>query len=172
MSEIAKLEALEILDSRGNPTLEVTAFLASGVQGTAKIPSGASTGKNEAVELRDEDPRRYGGKGVLKALQNVTGELQRAVLGMDAQQQALLDQKLISCDGTANKARMGANAILGVSLAAARAAAAEKRIPLYVHLSSGNPSSIPVPMLNVVNGGKHADNNVDFQEFMIAPVGA
>lgn len=172
MSEIKKLEALEILDSRGNPTVQVTAILGSGAQATAKIPSGASTGKNEAVELRDHDPHRYGGKGVLKAVDNITGELQKNVIGMEAQQQKELDNKLIHCDGTENKARMGANAILGVSLAVAKAAAAEKGVALYEHLSGGDPSSVPVPMLNVLNGGKHADNNVDFQEFMIAPVGA
>lgn len=172
MSEITKLDALEILDSRGNPTIQVTATLASGAQGVVKIPSGASTGKKEAVELRDHDPRRYGGKGVLRAVENLTGELQRAVAGMEAQQQSLLDEKLVLCDGTPNKSRLGANAILGVSLAVARAAAAEQRIPLYVHLNPSSMYKMPVPMLNVLNGGKHADNNVDFQEFMIAPIGA
>ena len=172
MSEITELDALEILDSRGNPTIQVTATLASGAVGTAKIPSGASTGKKEAVELRDQDPHRYGGKGVLRAIANVTVELSRTLSGLDGQQQARLDEQLISADGTANKSRLGANTILGVSLAVAKAAATEKRVPLYVHLAAGNPPVLPVPMLNVLNGGKHADNNVDFQEFMIAPVGA
>jgi enolase len=172
MSEIKKLDALEILDSRGNPSIQVTATLASGAQGIAKIPSGASTGKNEAVELRDHDERRYSGKGVLTAVANVNGEIQKAVAGMDAQQQAALDQMLVTSDGTPNKARLGANATLGVSLAVAKAAAAEKKVPLYVHLSGGGSPTLPVPMLNVLNGGKHADNNVDFQEFMIAPIGA
>jgi len=172
MSEITKLEALEILDSRGNPTVQVRATLASGVTGVAKVPSGASTGKREAVELRDDDPRRYAGKGVLKAVGHVSGEIQKAVKGIDAANQQLLDQKLLACDGTENKSRLGANAMLGVSVAAAKAAAAEKKVPLYVHLSANGQYSMPVPMLNVLNGGKHADNNVDFQEFMIAPAGA
>lgn len=172
MSEIRELNALEILDSRGNPTVQVMATLASGVQGIAKIPSGASTGKNEAVELRDNDSRRYNGKGVQKAIGNVTGEIQQQVAGMEAGEQKLLDEKMIASDGTPNKSRLGANAILGVSLAVAKAAATEKGIPLYVHLSGGDPTLLPVPMLNVLNGGKHADNNVDFQEFMIAPTGA
>ena len=172
MSELRKLDAFEILDSRGNPTIQVTATLGSGAQGIAKIPSGASTGKKEAVELRDQDARRYGGKGVLRAVKNVTDELHRTLAGIDGQQQAALDEKLVACDGTSNKARLGANATLGVSLAVAKAAAAEKKVPLYVHLSGGRSPILPVPMLNVLNGGKHADNNVDFQEFMIAPIGA
>ena len=172
MSEITKLEAIEILDSRGNPTVQVRATLAGGAQGVAKVPSGASTGKKEAVELRDGDKGRYGGKGVLKAVGHVTGEIQSAVKGMDAANQAQLDQKMIALDGTENKARLGANALLGVSMAVAKAAAAEKKLPLYAHLNPDGSYTMPVPMLNVLNGGKHADNNVDFQEFMIAPAGA
>ncbi|HEY6969289.1 MAG TPA: phosphopyruvate hydratase [Candidatus Angelobacter sp.] len=172
MSEISQLEAIEILDSRGNPTVQVRATLASGAQGIAKVPSGASTGKKEAVELRDGDKGRYGGKGVLKAVGHVTGEIQNAVKGMDAANQAQLDQKMIALDGTENKARLGANALLGVSMAVAKAAAAEKKLPLYAHLNPDGGYTMPVPMLNVLNGGKHADNNVDFQEFMIAPAGA
>jgi enolase len=171
MSRIKKLDALEILDSRGNPTVQTTAFLDSGACGVAKIPSGASTGKREAVELRDGDKSRYGGKGVRRAVANVVGEIQRAVLGMETDQ-AALDAKLIALDGTPNKARLGANAILGASIAVARAAAAEQGIPLYCYLSDKQTYVLPVPMLNVLNGGRHADNNVDFQEFMIAPVGA
>lgn len=172
MSEIAKLEALEILDSRGNPTLAVTATLTSGTKGTAKIPSGASTGKREAIELRDLDKKRYNGKGVLHACANVEGVLQKAVVGMSAGDQRALDRQLCELDGTPNKSRLGANAILGVSLAVAHAAAADVGQPLYAHLAEGRPFLLPTPMLNVLNGGRHADNNVDFQEFMIAPVGA
>jgi enolase len=169
--ENQKLDALEILDSRGSPTVQVTVLLESGACGVAKIPSGASTGKREAVELRDGDKSRYGGKGVQKAVANVVGEIQRAVLGIETDQ-AALDAKLIALDGTPNKARLGANAILGVSIAVARAAASEIGIPLYRYLSDQQAYTLPVPMLNVLNGGRHADNNVDFQEFMIAPVGA
>ena len=172
MSKISKLNALEILDSRGNPTVQVTVILESGATGVAKIPSGASTGKNEAVELRDGDKKRYRGKGVLKAVGNVLNEIQPAVVGMPADDQAALDHKLIALDGTPNKARLGANAILGVSIAAARAMAGERRIPLYQYLAARDQYLLPVPMFNVLNGGKHADNNVDLQEFMIAPVGA
>ena len=171
MSRIKKLDALEILDSRGNPTVQVTALLESGVCGVAKIPSGASTGKREAVELRDGDKSRYGGKGVRSAVANVVEEIQRAVVGMETDQ-AALDKKLIALDGTPNKARLGANAVLGVSVAVARAAAAEEGIPLYRYLSNKESYVLPIPMLNVLNGGRHADNNVDFQEFMIAPLGA
>jgi enolase len=170
MSKIKRLDALEILDSRGNPTLQVTAYLENSVFGVAKVPSGASTGKREAVELRDGDKSRYGGKGVQKAVSNVLGEIQKAVVGMETDQ-AALDAKLIALDGTPNKGRLGANAILGVSIAVARAAAAEKDVPLYRYLAERETYLIPVPMLNVLNGGRHADNNVDFQEFMIAPVG-
>lgn len=172
MSEIQKLEALEILDSRGNPTLAVTVTLSNGIRATAKVPSGASTGKREAVELRDGDKSRYGGKGVLNACANVEGEIQSAVCGMDPSEQQTLDDRLCSLDGTANKSRLGANAILGVSLAASQAAALDRGIPLYAHLSMGADYLLPTPMLNVLNGGRHADNSVDFQEFMISPVGA
>jgi enolase len=171
MSKIKILEALEILDSRGNPTLEVCVELESGVTGVAKVPSGASTGKREAVELRDGDQSRYGGKGVRKAVANVTGEIQAAVANFEGSQ-AALDRKLVELDGTPNKARLGANAILGVSMAAAKAWASERRLPLYRYLSAQDRCVLPVPMFNVLNGGRHADNNVDFQEFMIAPVGA
>ncbi len=172
MSEIAKLEALEILDSRGNPTLSVTATLSNGVKGTAKVPSGASTGKREAVELRDGDKSRYGGKGVLKARGHVEDEIQRAVRGFDANDQRALDKKLCELDGTPNKARLGANAILGVSLAVARAAAVDRGLPLYAALVKEDANLLPTPGLNVLNGGRHSDNSVDFQEFMISPVGA
>jgi len=172
MAEIKKLEALEILDSRGNPTLAVTVTLNDGIKATAKIPSGASTGKREAVELRDGDKTRYGGKGLRKACAYVEGEIQSAVRRMDPGDQAALDARLCSLDGTPNKARLGANAILGVSLAAARAAAHQRDVPLYAYLSSGTEFLLPTPMLNVLNGGRHADNSVDFQEYMISPVGA
>jgi enolase len=172
MSEIQKLEALEILDSRGNPTLAVTVTLNDGAKATAKIPSGASTGKREAVELRDGEKARYSGKGVLKALAFVEGEIQNGVRGMDPNDQEALDKRLCALDGTPNKSRFGANAILGVSLAAASAAALQRGIPLYAHLSMGREFVLPTPMLNVLNGGRHADNSVDFQEYMIAPVGA
>lgn len=171
MSKITRVDALEILDSRGNPTLEVVVQLASGVSGVAKVPSGASTGKHEAVELRDSDRARYGGKGVQRAISNLTVEIQWAVVGLEGDQ-ANLDQELVELDGTSNKSRLGANAILGVSMAAAKAWAAEKQIPLYRYFSDQDSYTLPVPMLNVLNGGRHADNNVDFQEFMIAPVGA
>jgi enolase len=172
MSEIKNLQAIEILDSRGNPTLAVTATLSSGVSATSKIPSGASTGKREAIELRDGDKIRYQGKGVLKACSYVEGEIQNGVAGMSAENQPELDRKLCQMDGTPNKARLGANAILGVSLAVARAAAKDRDLPLYAYLSQGNSYLLPTPMLNVLNGGRHADNSVDFQEFMIAPIGA
>jgi enolase len=172
MSAIQKLDALEILDSRGYPTLAVTVTLEGGASGTAKIPSGASTGTREAVELRDGDKHRYGGKGVLRAIEHVSGEIRKAVVGMDANDQRALDNRLCSLDGTPNKSRLGANAILGVSLAAAHAAAASNGVPLYAHLSDGSEFMLPTPMLNVLNGGRHADNSLDFQEFMIAPVGA
>jgi enolase len=172
MSNIKKLAALEILDSRGNPTIQVDLMLESGATGVSKVPSGASTGSNEAVELRDGDQNRYSGKGVLKAVKNVVDIIQLAVVGMDAADQEALDEKLIALDGTPNKGKLGANAILGVSIAAAKAAAAEKQIPLYRQFADRKDYLLPVPMLNVLNGGRHADNNVDFQEFMIAPVGA
>jgi len=172
MTSIKKLQALEILDSRGNPTVQVTVTLESGKAGTAKVPSGASTGKREAVELRDGDDKRYGGKGVLKAISNVLNVIQPAVIGFDAADQTGLDEKMIKLDGTPNKERLGANAFLGVSIAAAKAVANERGIPLYRYFADQNEYIIPVPQLNVLNGGKHSDNNVDFQEFMIVPVGA
>ena len=170
-SAIDSLHAREILDSRGNPTIEVDAVLADGARGRASVPSGASTGSREAVELRDGDPGRFGGKGVRRAVANVTGEIAAAVRGLDAADQAGLDERLCALDGTPNKARLGANAILGVSLAAARAAAASAGRPLYEHIAPG-PPLLPLPMFNVLNGGAHADNSVDFQEFMVAPLGA
>ncbi|MFB3916344.1 MAG: phosphopyruvate hydratase [Terriglobales bacterium] len=172
MSKIKCLDALEILDSRGNPTIQVRVTLETGASGVAKIPSGASTGDNEAVELRDGDRARYAGKGVLKAVSNVVNIIQPAIKALDSEDQISLDKKLIDLDGTPNKSRLGANAILGVSIAAARATATEKRLPLYRYLADQERYTIPVPMLNVLNGGRHADNNVDFQEYMIAPVGA
>ena len=172
MSKIAKVTGLEILDSRGNPTVEATVELKSGARGRAAAPSGASTGTREAVELRDGDEQRYLGKGVSQAVANVNKALARAVVGLDAQDQRKLDQAMIDLDGTPNKGRLGANAILAVSLAAAHAAAAEKKLPLYRHLGGSRASTLPVPMMNVINGGAHADNNVDIQEFMILPVGA
>jgi enolase len=172
MSMIVSMDALEILDSRGNPTIQVEVLLESGSRGVAKVPSGASTGKKEAVELRDEDQKRYGGRGVLKAIENVLQVIQPALIGTDASEQEVLDEVLIGLDGTQNKSRLGANAILGVSIAAAKAAAWERKEPLYRYLAQRENYVLPVPMLNVLNGGRHADNNVDFQEFMIAPIGA
>ncbi|MFY9911487.1 MAG: phosphopyruvate hydratase [Candidatus Sulfotelmatobacter sp.] len=172
MSKIKSVDAMEILDSRGNPTIQVSVTLESGATGLAKIPSGASTGKHEAVELRDGDKKRYNGKGVLKAVHNVTKLIQGAVRGMDPGHQKALDEEIIALDGTPNKAKLGANAILGVSIAAAKAAAAEKKIPLYRQFADRQEYVLPVPQLNVLNGGRHADNNVDFQEFMIVPLGA
>ncbi len=171
MAEIVDIKAREILDSRGNPTLEADVILASGVVGSAMVPSGASTGEREAIELRDGDKSRYGGKGVLKAVSHVNGELKNALVGMDASDQEAIDKKMIELDGTHNKARLGANATLGISLACAHAAANEGGIPLYRYL--GNDRFVlPVPMMNIINGGSHADNSVDLQEFMILPVGA
>ena len=172
MSTIKTIDALEILDSRGNPTIEVILTLESGATGVAKIPSGASTGKHEAVELRDGDKNRYKGKGVLKAVHNVIDTIQPALKGFNAADQKSLDEKLIALDGTPNKAKLGANAILGVSIAAAKAVAAEKNIPLYRKFAALDGYVLPVPQLNVLNGGAHAGNNVDFQEFMIVPFGA
>ena len=171
MSKIETLHARQILDSRGNPTVEVDLVLDSGVQGRAAVPSGASTGEFEATELRDGGDA-YGGKGVTQAVANVNGEIADAVMGYDVLDQRELDRALIDLDGTANKERLGANAILGVSLAAARAAAAEVRAPLWRYLGGEAARTLPVPMMNVLNGGAHADNSVDFQEFMIVPVGA
>jgi enolase 1/2/3 len=172
MAEIVDIRAREILDSRGNPTIEADVVLASGVVGSAMVPSGASTGAREAVELRDGDPSRYLGKGVLKAVENVRTEIRSAVIGMDAANQAGIDAKLIELDGTPNKGRLGANATLAVSMAAAHAAAKAGDVPLYTYLSQSGASLLPVPMMNIINGGAHADNSVDLQEFMILPVGA
>ncbi|MCP4289792.1 MAG: phosphopyruvate hydratase, partial [Gammaproteobacteria bacterium] len=171
MSEIVDIRGREILDSRGNPTVEADVITASGAIGRAVAPSGASTGSREALELRDGDKNRYLGKGVLTAVANINGELRDAVSGMEVGGQAALDQTMIELDGTDNKGRLGANATLAVSLAAAHAAAQENAVPLYRHLSSG-PYRMPVPMMNIINGGAHADNSVDIQEFMILPVGA
>ena len=171
MSAIVDVIAREILDSRGNPTVEADVLLESGVLGRAAVPSGASTGSREAIELRDGDKSRYGGKGVLQAVENVNTEIAEAILGLDVEEQHLIDQTLIDLDGTDNKARLGANAILAVSLACARAAAEEAGLPLYRYLGGAGPMQLPVPMMNIVNGGAHADNNVDIQEFMIIPVG-
>ena len=172
MSSIADIVAREILDSRGNPTVEVDVTLDSGAMGRAAVPSGASTGAHEAVELRDGDKTRYGGKGVLTAVANVEGEIFDAISGMDAQEQVKIDDTLIDLDGTANKSRLGANAILAVSLAVAKAAAAELEMPLFRYIGGTYARTLPVPMMNIVNGGKHADNPIDIQEFMIMPVGA
>jgi len=171
MSQISKIIAREILDSRGNPTLEAEVTLASGHVGRAAVPSGASTGSKEAIELRDGDKTRYMGKGVKKAVEHVNGEIAKALHGFDVFDQAGLDQRLINLDGTENKARLGANALLGVSLANAHAAAAAKGQPLWQYLADGREVSLPVPMMNIINGGAHADNNVDMQEFMVLPVG-
>ncbi len=168
---IVEIKAREILDSRGNPTIEVDVRLSGGASGRAAVPSGASTGAHEALELRDGDPRRYGGKGVLKAVANVTGIIAANLKGADAADQAGLDQRLIALDGTENKSRLGANAMLGVSLAAAYAAAAAKGLPLYRYLGK-DAHLMPVPMMNILNGGSHADSSVDMQEFMIVPIGA
>ncbi len=172
MTEIADIHAREILDSRGNPTVEVDVTLESGIIGRAAVPSGASTGTHEAVELRDGDKARYQGKGVKRAVDAVNGEIFDALSGFDAAAQVALDRALIALDGTPNKARLGANAILGVSLAAARAAAADLGLPLYRYVGGTNACTLPVPMMNIVNGGVHADNPIDLQEFMIVPVGA
>ena len=171
MSIIEDVVGREILDSRGNPTVEVEVELVSGVVGRAAVPSGASTGVHEAVELRDGGDR-YGGKGVLQAVANVNGELREAVLGLDAADQRTLDAEMIAIDGTDNKGRLGANALLGVSLAAAKAVADERDLPLYRYVGGANAHVLPVPLMNVLNGGAHADSNVDLQEFMLAPVGA
>jgi enolase len=171
-TRIQAIDALEILDSRGNPTLRVRVHLDNGITGTASVPSGASTGENEAVELRDGDQGRYGGKGVLKAIANVTETIAPALAGRDPRQQAQLDQAMIELDGTENKAQLGANAILGVSQAVAKAAAQCCGLPLYAYLGGVGAVHLPVPMMNVLNGGKHADSGMDFQEFMIFPIGA
>jgi enolase len=176
MAEIVDIKAFEILDSRGNPTVEADVILASGAVGSACAPSGASTGSREALELRDGDKSRYLGKGVLKAVENINGTIKTLLVGKDASDQRALDQLMIDADGTENKGELGANAILAVSLAAAKAVAIEKGIPLYQHIADLNGTSgeysMPVPMMNIINGGEHADNNVDIQEFMVQPVGA
>ena len=172
MDKIKKINAWEILDSRGNPTVSVRVELASGAYGEAAVPSGASTGKYEAVELRDGDKSRYGGLGVLKAVKNVEESIAPALLGKDPSEQAKIDQVMIDLDGTENKSKLGANAILGVSLAVAHAAAASAKKPLYSYLGDKKEFVLPVPLLNILNGGKHASDSTDFQEFMIAPVGA
>ena len=170
--KIASVRGREILDSRGNPTVEVDVTLASGALGRAAVPSGASTGEREALELRDGDKKRYLGKGVLQAVANVNGEIARAIIGVELNQ-STLDRAMIDLDGTPTKSRLGANAILGVSMAAAHAAAAEAKKPLYLHLAEGSGKRLlPVPMMNILNGGAHADSNVDVQEFMVMPVGA
>ncbi len=171
MSAIVDVVAREILDSRGNPTVEADVLLESGVMGRAAVPSGASTGSREAIELRDNDAGRYGGKGVLQAVENINTEISEAIIGLDAEEQAFIDQTLIDLDGTENKSRLGANAILAVSMAMARAAAEEAGLPLYRYFGGSGPMQMPVPMMNVINGGAHANNNLDIQEFMILPVG-
>ncbi len=172
MSVIADIHAREILDSRGNPTVEADVTLASGASGRAAVPSGASTGSREALELRDADPKRYLGKGVQRAVANVNGEIRKLLLGRDARDQAGIDRAMIQLDGTETKSRLGANALLAVSMATARAAAADSKQPLYRYLHQGGEFILPVPMMNIINGGAHADNSVDMQEFMILPVGA
>jgi enolase len=172
MSKIDHIQAREILDSRGNPTVEADVALTSGERGRAAVPSGASTGEHEAVELRDGDPKRYGGKGVLKAVGHVNDLIAGELKGKDALDQAAIDKTLIDLDGTPNKSNLGANATLAVSMACARAAANHQRLPLYRSLGGDQANTLPVPMMNIINGGAHADNNVDFQEFMIVPVGA
>src|SRR5438093_6929709 len=172
MLNILETRARQILDSRGNPTVEADVLLADGGIGRAIVPSGASTGEHEAVELRDGDNQRYLGKGVLKAVENVNGEIADALANMDASDQRALDQRMIELDGTENKSRLGANAILAVSMATARASANCYKLPLYRYLGGAGANTLPTPMMNILNGGAHADNNVDFQEFMVMPVGA
>ena len=172
MSAIVDVVAREILDSRGNPTVEADVLLESGVMGRAAVPSGASTGSREAIELRDGDSGRYLGKGVLQAIENVNTEIAEAIIGLDAEEQAFIDKTLIDLDGSDNKSRLGANALLAVSMAVAKAAAEEAGLPLYRYFGGMGPMSMPVPMMNVINGGAHANNSLDFQECMIMPVGA
>ena len=172
MSSIVDVVAREILDSRGNPTVEADVLLESGVMGRAAVPSGASTGTREAIELRDGDAARYLGKGVLQAVENVNTEISEAIIGLDAQEQAFIDQTMIDLDGTDNKSRLGANAILAVSMAVATAAAEESGLPLYRYFGGMSPMQMPVPMMNIINGGEHANNSLDIQEFMVMPVGA
>ena len=172
MSSIVDVVAREILDSRGNPTVEADVLLESGVMGRAAVPSGASTGSREAIELRDGDPQRYGGKGVLQAVEHVNTEISEAIAGLDATEQSFIDSTLIDLDGTENKARLGANSILAVSMAVAKAAAEESGLPLYRYFGGSGAMRMPVPMMNVINGGAHANNGLEMQEFMIVPVGA
>ena len=172
MSAIIDVIAREILDSRGNPTVEVDVLLESGVLGRAAVPSGASTGSREAIELRDGDKSRYLGRGVLKAVEHVNTEICEAIIGLDVEDQAFIDQTMIDLDGTENKSRLGANALLAVSMACARAAAEQAGLPLYRYLGGAAPMALPVPMMNIINGGAHANNNIDMQEFMVIPVGA
>ena len=172
MTAVTDIFAREIIDSRGNPTVEVDVILETGVIGRAAVPSGASTGKHEAVELRDGDKKRYGGKGVLKACESVNGEIFDALSGMDAEDQFLIDNTMIGLDGTGNKSRLGANAILGVSLAVAKAAAVDAQQPLFRFIGGAHAHLLPVPMMNIINGGAHADNPIDIQEFMVMPIGA
>jgi enolase len=172
MSSIVDVVAREILDSRGNPTIEADVLLESGVMGRASVPSGASTGSREAMELRDEDPQRYGGKGVLQAVESVNTEISEAIVSLDASEQSFIDRTLIELDGTETKERLGANALLAVSMAVAKAAAEESGLPLYRYLGGSGPMQMPVPHMNVVNGGAHANNSLDIQEFMIVPIGA
>ena len=172
MSSIVDVVAREILDSRGNPTVEADVLLESGVMGRAAVPSGASTGTREAVELRDGDRQRYAGKGVLKAVENVNTEISEAIMGLDATEQSFIDAALIELDGTENKTRLGANAMLAVSMAVAKAAAEESGLPLYRYFGGSGAMAMPVPMMNVINGGAHANNSLDIQEFMIVPLGS
>jgi len=172
MSSIVDVVAREILDSRGNPTVEADVLIESGVMGRAAVPSGASTGSREALELRDKDSTRYGGRGVLRAVEHINTEISEAIMGLDAQEQAFIDRTLIDLDGTENKSRLGANALLAVSMAVAKAAADESGLPLYRYFGGSGSMQMPVPMMNVVNGGAHANNSLDIQEFMIVPVGA
>src|SRR6266480_4200475 len=172
MSSIVDVVAREILDSRGNPTVEADVLIESGVMGRAAVPSGASTGSREALELRDQDKGRYGGKGVLKAVEHINTEISEAIMGLDAQEQSFIDKTLVELDGTENKSRLGANAILAVSMAVAKAAAEESGLPLYRYFGGSGAMQMPVPMMNVINGGAHANNGLAIQEFMIVPVGA
>ena len=171
MTKITEIMAREVLDSRANPTVEVDIVLSDGATSRSLVPSGASTGSAEALELRDGDPQRFSNRGVLKAVDNVGAEIAEAIVGADASDQAAIDKTLIELDGTPDKSRLGANAVLGVSLAVARAAAQSAGQPLYAYLARGNPVTLPVPMLNVINGGRHAANSADFQEFMVVPAG-
>src|SRR5919107_5668636 len=170
MSTIVDIIGREIIDSRGNPTVECDVLLESGVMGRAAVPSGASTGSREAIELRDGDSGRYFGKGVLRACENINTEISEAIMGLDANEQAFLDRTLIDLDGTENKGRLGSNAMLAVSMAVAKAAAEEAGLPLFRYIGGTNAKTLPVPMMNILNGGAHADNKIDFQEFMVMPV--